>query len=59
MSASERERALRTAVRLQRRFDDLVGDRPETEAEANDKLASGYQLAADGSTPRSLLPQDR
>ena len=58
VSASERERALRTAVRLQRRFDDLVGDRPDSEGEANRKLASGYQLATDTAVPRSMLPQD-
>jgi len=41
------ERGLKTAVKLQRRHDDLVADRPISEAEANAKLASGYLLADD------------
>ncbi|MCE9579423.1 MAG: DEAD/DEAH box helicase [Deltaproteobacteria bacterium] len=54
LGAEARERALRTAVKLQRRHDDLVAGRPATEAAANDKLASGYVLA-DGSTrPREV-----
>jgi DEAD/DEAH box helicase domain-containing protein len=55
VSAEERERALRTAIRLKRRHDDLTGDAPESEPEANDKLASGYVLAGDVPRSRPLL----
>jgi DEAD/DEAH box helicase domain-containing protein len=51
VTAAARERALRTAVKLQRRHDDLVADRPASEREANGKLASGYLLAAQGAKP--------
>jgi DEAD/DEAH box helicase domain-containing protein len=43
-----RELALRTAVKLQRRHDDLTADRPESERDANRKLASGYVLEGEG-----------
>ena len=55
ISAAEQERALRTAVRLKRRHDDLTGDIPDSEDAANEKLASGYVLGDAGSRPRSLL----
>ena len=55
VSSTERERALRTTVRLQRRFDDLLADRPGSEDEANQKLASGYLLPEDGAVPRRTV----
>ena len=47
--AGDRERALRTAGKLQRRHDDLVGGRPTTEREAGAQLAGGYVLPGEGS----------
>ncbi len=44
VAAPERERALGAAIKLQRRHDDLVSGRPETEGDADRKLASGYVL---------------
>jgi hypothetical protein len=44
----DRERSLRTAHKLQRRHDDLVGGRPETERAANARLAGGYVLPGAG-----------
>jgi DEAD/DEAH box helicase domain-containing protein len=46
-----RERARRTAVKLQRRHDDLVAGAPGTEHEADAKLASGYVLPQDLGKP--------
>ncbi|HUQ06551.1 MAG TPA: DEAD/DEAH box helicase [Kofleriaceae bacterium] len=51
-----RDRSMRTAIRLQRRFDDLVAERPRSEVEANQKLASGYLLDGDGARPRDPQP---
>ncbi len=56
VDAEARERAVRTGVKLRRRHDDLVGDRPGSEAEANRKLASGYLLATDGARPGEPTP---
>jgi DEAD/DEAH box helicase domain-containing protein len=44
LAAGEQDAALRKAIRLQRRHDDIVVGQPETEREANDRLASGYVL---------------
>ncbi len=44
---ADRERGLRSAIKLARRHDDLVADRPRSEREANSKLASGYVLSGD------------
>ena len=46
--AGDRERARRTAHKLQRRHDDLVAGRPTTEREASARLAGGYVLPDDG-----------
>jgi DEAD/DEAH box helicase domain-containing protein len=51
VAAEARDRALRTAVKLQRRHDDLTADRPDSEREANRKLASGYVLEGEGAKP--------
>lgn len=42
------ERALGVAIKLQRRYDDLVAGRSASEPEANRKLASGYVLPSPG-----------
>lgn len=49
--AAARERGLRSAVKLARRHDDLLADKPRSEREANAKLASGYELAEGASPP--------
>jgi hypothetical protein len=46
-----RDRALVTAGKLQRRHDDLIGDRADSERAASAKLASGYVLDGDGPRP--------
>jgi len=51
VDAAARDRALVTASKLQRRHDDLVGDRPATERDASAKLAAGYVLADAGPRP--------
>ncbi|HEY3352143.1 MAG TPA: DEAD/DEAH box helicase [Polyangia bacterium] len=51
VTAAARERALRTAVKLQRRHDDLTGGAPGDEGEANHRLASGYVLPRDLAKP--------
>lgn len=56
LASAARDRGLRTAVKVQRRHDDLVADRPASEAEANRKLASGYLVADDGARPREPQP---
>jgi DEAD/DEAH box helicase domain-containing protein len=57
VAAAARERALRTTIKLQRRHDDLVGDQPDSEREANRKLASGYLLPGDIARPGTPSPQ--
>jgi DEAD/DEAH box helicase domain-containing protein len=44
VTAQRRESALGTAIKLQRRHDDLVAERPHSEREADQKLAGGYLL---------------
>lgn len=53
-----RERGLRSSIKLSRRHDDLVAEKPRSEREANRKLAGGYVLpdesaATDSSGPGS------
>ena len=49
VSAEHRDVALRKAIKLKRRYDDLTQDAPLTEREANESLASGFLLPGDGS----------
>ncbi len=49
VAAGERDKALHRKIKLQRRHDDLVDDKPATERAANAKLAGGYVLEDDGS----------
>ena len=49
VSAEHRDVALRKAIKLKRRYDDLMQDAPVTEREANESLASGFLLPGDGS----------
>jgi DEAD/DEAH box helicase domain-containing protein len=42
-----RERGLHRRIKAQRRHDDLVGGKPDTEHAANDALAGGYLVAGD------------
>lgn len=49
VSAEDRDIALRKAIKLRRRYDDLTQDAPLNEREANDSLASGFLLPGDGS----------
>ena len=51
VDAAARDRAHVTTGKLQRRHDDLVADRPDTERAASAKLASGYVLAEAGPRP--------
>ncbi|HXX67494.1 MAG TPA: DEAD/DEAH box helicase [Polyangiaceae bacterium] len=48
IAAQGRARALGAAIKLQRRYDDLIAGRPGSEPEANSKLASGYVLPSTG-----------
>lgn len=57
VTPAAQERALRTAIKLQRRHDDLVADQPETERDANRKLASGYLLPGDIARPGESIGQ--
>jgi DEAD/DEAH box helicase domain-containing protein len=43
----DRASADRTRFKLRRRFEDLTGDAAATERDANDKLASGFELGAE------------
>ncbi len=57
----EQDKALHRAIKLKRRHDDLVQDRPATEHQANTKLAGGYILAqtlATAEDPAFPVPGD-
>ena len=56
VGARARERALGSAIKLQRRHDDLVAGRPGTEREADGKLASGYVLQEPPAATRPTEP---
>jgi DEAD/DEAH box helicase domain-containing protein len=56
VGARARERALGSAIKLQRRHDDLVAGRPGNEREADRKLASGYVLQEPAAPPRPTEP---
>ena len=56
VGARAREHALGSAIKLQRRHDDLVGGRPATEREADGKLASGYVLQEPPAVTRPTEP---
>jgi DEAD/DEAH box helicase domain-containing protein len=45
VASDTRDEALRTAILVQRRHDDLVAARPQSETEADQELASGYVTA--------------
>ncbi|HEY4014359.1 MAG TPA: DEAD/DEAH box helicase [Polyangiaceae bacterium] len=56
VGARARENALGSAIKLQRRHDDLVGGRPASEREADGKLASGYVLQEPPAATRPTEP---
>lgn len=47
VAADTRGQALHRKIKLQRRHDDLTGGQPDSERQANEKLASGYVLQGD------------
>jgi len=51
VSESTKERGLLRRLKLGRRHDDLVADRPGTERAATEKLASGYLLESERAQP--------
>lgn len=47
----EAEKSLKKSIKLRRRHDDLLGELPTDEGQANDALAGGYLLAQDAKKP--------
>jgi hypothetical protein len=51
VDGTDGERALAKTLKIRRRHDDLLGDVPQNEGEANHNLASGYHLPSDSAKP--------
>jgi DEAD/DEAH box helicase domain-containing protein len=51
VNGADGERALAKTLKIRRRHDDLLGDVPQNEGEANHNLASGYHLPSDSAKP--------